>query len=145
MLGITFRLITAADVYQYDEATGLYVDISENEALMNALLNKGLQLRVSGIVKPNRENRDLLYSALTEYGFDCVHPDGAFYLFVKSPEPDAAAFAEKARKYELLLVPSDSFGCPGYVRIAYCVSHEMIRRSLPAFRLLAKEYGLDIR
>ncbi len=92
-----------------------------------------------------RENRDLLYSALTEYGFDCVHPDGAFYLFVKSPEPDAMAFAEKARKYELLLVPSDSFGCPGYVRIAYCVSHEMIRRSLPAFRLLAKEYGLDIR
>lgn len=87
-----------------------------------------------------KKNRDLLYGALTEYGFDCVHPDGAFYLFVKSPEPDAAAFCERAKRYELLLVPSDSFGCPGYVRISYCVSTDMIRRALPAFKLLAEEY-----
>ena len=87
-----------------------------------------------------KENRDLLYGALTEYGFDCVHPDGAFYLFMKSPEPDAAAFCERAKKYELLLVPSDSFGCPGYVRISYCVSTDMIKRALPAFKLLAGEY-----
>ncbi len=85
-------------------------------------------------------NRDLLYNALTEYGFECVYPDGAFYLFVKSPEKDAGAFCEKAKKYDILLVASDSFGCEGYVRISYCVSTEMIKRSLPAFEKLAKEY-----
>ncbi len=87
-----------------------------------------------------RKNRDLLYGALTEYGYTCVHPDGAFYLFVKAMEADAGAFCEKARDYELLLVPSDSFGMPGYVRISYCVSEEQIRNSLPAFRALAEAY-----
>ena len=86
------------------------------------------------------ENRKLLYSALTEYGFEAVYPDGAFYLFLKSPEPDANAFCEKAKAFELLLVPGDDFGCPGYVRISYCVTTEQIRRSLPAFRQLAKLY-----
>lgn len=86
------------------------------------------------------ENRDLLYGALTEMGFSAVHPDGAFYLFVKSPEENAAAFSERAKKYELLLVPSDDFGVPGYIRISYCVSAEQIRRSLPAFKKLAEEY-----
>lgn len=89
-----------------------------------------------------RTNRDLLYNSLTRFGFDCVHPDGAFYLFVKSPEEDAGKFALAAQKHELLLVPSDSFGCTGYVRIAYCVSTDMIRRSIPQFEKLAKEYGL---
>ena len=89
-----------------------------------------------------KENRDLLYNGLKELGFDCVYPDGAFYLFVKTPEPDAMAFSERAKKYELLLVPSDAFGVDGYVRLAYCVSTDMIRRSLPAFAKLAKEYGL---
>ena len=87
-----------------------------------------------------RKNRDLLYGALTEYGYSCVHPDGAFYLFVKALEEDAGAFCEKAKEQELLLVPSDSFGMPGYVRISYCVSEEQIRRSLPAFRALAESY-----
>ena len=87
-------------------------------------------------------NRDLIYNGLKELGFDCVYPDGAFYLFVKSPEPDAKAFSEHAKKYELLLVPSDDFGVGGYVRIAYCVSADMIRRSLPAFAALAADYGL---
>ncbi len=85
-------------------------------------------------------NRELLYNSLTEYGYTAVKPDGAFYLFVKSPEPDAAAFAEKAKKYELLLVPSDSFGMGGYVRISYCVSTKQIENSLPAFKELIKEY-----
>lgn len=88
-----------------------------------------------------RENRELLYQGLTGYGYSCVYPDGAFYLFVKALEPDAAAFCERAKKYELLLVPSDDFGCPGYVRIAYCVDADMIRRALPAFGALAREYG----
>ena len=88
------------------------------------------------------ENRELLYGALTSYGFNCANPDGAFYLFMKTPEPDAYAFCEKAKRYELLLVPSDDFGFPGYVRIAYCVTTEQIKRSLPAFEALAKEYQL---
>ena len=87
-----------------------------------------------------KKNRDLLYNALTEAGFRCVHPDGAFYLFMKSPEEDSLAFCQKAREHELLFVPADTFGTPGYVRIAYCVSTEMIERSLPAFRALAEEY-----
>ncbi len=85
-------------------------------------------------------NRTLLYHALTSYGYHCANPDGAFYLFVKTLEPDAYRFCETAKKYELLLVPSDDFGFPGYVRIAYCVTPEQIQRSLPAFRLLAEEY-----
>lgn len=89
-----------------------------------------------------KKNRDLLLQGLTEYGFECVRPDGAFYLFMKTPEADAAAFCERAKKYELLLVPADSFGCPGYVRIAYCVQTEQIEKALPAFRQLAEEYGL---
>ena len=87
-----------------------------------------------------RKNRDRLYGALTEYGFDCALPQGAFYLFMKSPEPDAKAFCKRAKEYELLLVPSDSFGIEGYVRISYCVSQETIERALPAFERLAKEY-----
>lgn len=85
-------------------------------------------------------NRDLLYDNLTSYGFECVKPDGAFYLFMKAAEPDANAFCEKAKKYDLLLVPCDDFCCPGYVRISYCVQPEMIKRALPAFEKLAAEY-----
>ena len=87
-----------------------------------------------------KKNRDLLFGALTDYGYKAVPPDGAFYLFVKSPEPDAVAFCERAKKYELLLVPSDDFGCPGYVRISYCVTAEQIEKSLPAFKALIEEY-----
>jgi len=86
------------------------------------------------------ENRNLLYNALTEYGYSVVRPDGAFYLFLKSPEPDANAFCERAKKYELLIVPGDSFGCKGYVRISYCVSPDVIQKSLPAFKKLIEEY-----
>lgn len=88
-----------------------------------------------------RKNRDLLYTALSEYGYSAVKPDGAFYLFVKSPVPDAVAFCERAKKYELLLVPSNDFGVEGFVRISYCVSYDMIKRALPAFKSLIEEYG----
>ena len=87
-------------------------------------------------------NRTMLYEALTSYGYEVVKPDGAFYLFVKALEPDANAFCEKAKEQELLLVASDSFGCPGYVRISYCVTTEQIERSLPAFKRLAEAYGV---
>lgn len=99
-------------------------------------------LTATADVSVYKENRRLLYEGLCARGFDCVYPDGAFYLFLKCPEPDAKAFSERAKKYELLLVPSDDFGVPGYVRVAYCVSPEMIKRSLPAFKKLAEEYGL---
>ena len=85
-------------------------------------------------------NRNILCEALREYGYEVVQPDGAFYLFVKSLEEHAAAFAERAKKYELLIVPADSFGVKGYVRIAYCVSPQMIKKSLPAFKKLAESY-----
>lgn len=87
-----------------------------------------------------KKNRDILYNALTEYGYRCIKPDGAFYLFVETLEKDANAFAEKAKEFELLLVPADSFGTPGFVRISYCVSTEQIENSLPAFRALAESY-----
>lgn len=87
-------------------------------------------------------NRDLLYNALTEYGYTAVPPDGAFYMFVKSPVSDAKIFCERAKKYELLFVPSDDFGYEGYVRISYCVSTEQIEKSLPAFKALAEEFKL---
>lgn len=89
-----------------------------------------------------KQNRDLLYNNLTKFGFTCVKPDGAFYLFVKSPDVDATAFYEKAKKYEILIVPCDDFGVEGYVRIAYCVDKARIENSLPKFELLAKEYNL---
>jgi aspartate aminotransferase len=87
-----------------------------------------------------KKNRDLLYNSLTEYGYTAAKPDGAFYLFIKSPEADANAFCERAKKYELLLVPSDSFGFEGYVRISYCVSTEQIEKSLLSFKALIEEY-----
>ena len=97
---------------------------------------------VTSDVSVYERNRDVLAGALREYGFRCVQPDGAFYLFVKSPEADAYAFCERAKAFDLLLVPGDDFGCKGYVRIAYCVSPAMIGRSLPSFRKLAEEYSL---
>ncbi len=90
-------------------------------------------------------NRDLLYDSLTKLGYTCVHPDGAFYLFMKTPEPDAEAFCRRAMKNDLLVVPGDSFGTPGYVRLAYCVSRGVIERSLPTWKALAEEYGLRAR
>lgn len=87
-----------------------------------------------------RRNRDMLVGALTEYGYRCIKPDGAFYLFVQALEADANAFCNRAKQHELLIVPADSFGCPGYVRISYCVQPQQIEKSLPAFKALAESY-----
>ena len=86
------------------------------------------------------KNRQALYNGLKECGFECIKPQGAFYLFVKSPVPNEKEFCEAAKKYNILIVPGSSFACPGYVRLAYCVSHETIINSLPKFKELAKEY-----
>ena len=85
-------------------------------------------------------NRETLYQGLAKLGFECVKPQGAFYLFVKSPVADEKAFVAAAKKHNILIVPGSSFGCPGYVRIAYCVAYETIVNSLPKFALLAEEY-----
>ena len=84
-------------------------------------------------------NRRALYEGLTAMGYEMAKPDGAFYLFIKAPGGDANAFSEKAKRKDLLLVPGDGFGCPGYFRICYCVSCEMIQKSLPVFRELIEE------
>ena len=87
------------------------------------------------------ENRNLLYNSLTEYGNECAKPDGAFYLFVKAPNGDAVAYSEKAKlDHNLLVVPGDGFACPGYFRLSYCVSNDMIKRSLPAFKAMIESY-----
>lgn len=86
------------------------------------------------------ENRKLLYNELTNYGFECIKPQGAFYLFLKSPIENELEFCKKAKEYNILFVPGSSFACKGYVRIAYCVSNEMIKRALPAFKKLAENY-----
>ena len=85
-------------------------------------------------------NRDLLVKNLREFGYHVVEPGGTFYLFPRSLEPDAVAFSERAKKYNLLLVPGDGFGCPGHVRISFCVPTERVERALPYFKALAKEY-----
>lgn len=87
-----------------------------------------------------KRNRDLLYTSLMEIGYECVHPDGAFYLFVKALEPDSLAFSDRAKQYGLLLVPGIDFEVSDYVRVAYCVSYDMIKRSMPAFKALYDSY-----
>ena len=95
---------------------------------------------MTGDLETYRKNRDLLYNGLTESGYNCIYPDGAFYLFVEALEKDTKAFCERAKKYELLLVAGDDFGRPGWVRIAYCVKTDTIARALPLFKKLAEEY-----
>lgn len=90
-----------------------------------------------------RKNRDLLYNGLTKLGYECVAPQGAFYLWMRALEPDAQAFSEEAKKHELLIVPSNSFGVEGWVRIGYCVDYSVIERSLPAFADLMKHYQVS--
>jgi len=88
-------------------------------------------------------NRKLLYDSLTKLGFEIVNPQGAFYLLMKSPVENEEEFVAQAKKNHIILVSTKTFGCPGYVRIAYCVNHEMIKRSIPAFEQLAKDYNLN--
>ena len=105
-------------------------------SLMQKVIARCTQLRPD--LEAYDRNRKALYEGLTEMGYEMAKPDGAFYLFVKAPGGDAKAFSEKAKQRDLLLVPGDGFGCPGYFRLCYCVSYEMIQRSLPVFRQLLK-------
>lgn len=107
-------------------------------SLFQQVIKNCLNAKVN--IEAYKENRDLLYDNLTEYGYECVKPDGAFYLFVKALEPDAYKFYEAAKKHEILVVPCDDFGVSGYVRIAYCTSKSTVVGALPAFKALAEEY-----
>ena len=107
-------------------------------SLFQKVIEKCIDTKVD--VTPYKKNRDLLYNSLTSYGYECVKPDGAFYLFVKTFTPSAYEFFEKAKEQEILVVPCDDFGVEGYVRIAYCVPYERIENSLAGFESLAKFY-----
>lgn len=111
-------------------------------SLMQRVIKRCIEKGASVNLEAYDRNRNRLYEGLRECGFTCIKPEGAFYLFVKSPVPDEKEFCATAQKYNLLLVPGSSFACPGYVRIAYCVSYEQIERSMPAFEKLAQEYKL---
>lgn len=94
----------------------------------------------TGDINIYKKNRDILYDGLTKLGYECYKPDGAFYMFVKALEDDADAFCEKAKQENILIVSANGFGCPGYVRIAYCVDEDMIKRSFKAFERLKARY-----
>lgn len=107
-------------------------------SLIQRVVAKCLESEVD--VSIYNRNRELLYNSLTDYGYTCVKPEGAFYLFVKALEEDDKEFVQVAKKYNILIVPGSSFGCPGYCRIAYCVDYATIERSLSSFKKLAEEY-----
>lgn len=111
-------------------------------SLMQRVIKRCIEADARVNLEAYDKNRNLLYQGLKKLGFSCINPEGAFYLFVKAPEEDEKAFCARAQKHNLLLVPGSSFACPGYVRIAYCVSEDQITRAMPAFEALAQEYGL---
>ncbi|MBE6014192.1 MAG: pyridoxal phosphate-dependent aminotransferase [Lachnospiraceae bacterium] len=167
---VTLHYHNAIVVYSYSkslslpgERIGYIVVPSEIDDYEDAFVAMGIATRILGFINAPSlmqlvieqcldcktdisyydNNRKTLYNGLTELGFECVKPDGAFYLFMKAPIDDDKEFCNIAKKYNLLLVPSSSFAWPGYVRIAYCVSHEKIVNSMPRFAELAKEFGLE--
>ena len=131
-----------------DDSHAVYAAISGAARIMGHVCPPTLMQKVIELCAEERpdlvaydENRNLLYNNLTEMGYECAKPDGAFYLFVKAPNGDAVAFSEKAKlEHNLLVVPADGFGCPGFFRLSYCVSNDMIRRSLPAFKAMIESY-----
>ena len=130
-----------------EDAEKIMAAVSGAARIMGHVCPPSLIQRVVGLcadempdLKAYEENRNLLYESLTEMGYECARPDGAFYLFMKAPNGDDMAFSEKAKlEHNLLVVPGTIFGCPGFLRLAYCVSNEMIRRSLPAFQAMIEE------
>ena len=131
-----------------DDSHAVYAAISGAARIMGHVCPPTLMQKVIEYCAEERpdlvaydENRNLLYNSLTEMGYECAKPDGAFYLFVKAPNGDANVFSEKAKLgHNLLVVPADGFGCPGFFRLSYCVSNDMIRRSLPAFKAMIESF-----
>lgn len=110
-------------------------------SLMQKVIGRCVDVDVSENIAAYNRNRETLYKGLLELGFECIKPEGAFYMFVKTPVDDKE-FCERAKKYNILIVPGSTFACPGFARIAYCVSYDTITNSLPQFKKLAEEFGL---
>lgn len=109
-------------------------------SLMQRVVGKCMDVKIDS--SKYNKNREFLYGSLTDMGYECIKPQGAFYLFVKCLEEDDVAFAQAAKKHQILLVPGSAFSCPGYVRLAYCVDYEMIQRALKGFQKLVEEYQI---
>lgn len=107
-------------------------------SLFQKVVAKNLDAEVD--VNIYKKNRDILYNHLVDIGFECIKPEGAFYLFPKAPIEDDKEFCEQAKQFNLLMVPGSAFGCPGYFRLSYCISYDKIVRSLPAFEKLIALY-----
>jgi len=137
-IAVSNRMVNASTVYSSILGAGRCLGYVNPPSLFQRVVESCLG-QTSDITK-YQENRDRLCNGLRELGYSFIEPQGAFYLFLKALEPDAIAFSNKAKEHELLLVPSDDFGCTGYVRVAYCVDEDMIRRSMPAFRALMEDY-----
>ena len=141
-LVIPDELSSSEEVFTAATISNRVIGCVNAPSLMQRVIKRCIEKNAAVNLEAYDRNRNLLYNSLKEYGFECIKPEGAFYMFVKSPIADEKVFSGQAQKYNLLLVPGSSFACPGYVRIAYCVSYEQIERSLPAFQKLAKDYGL---
>ena len=141
-LVIPDELKDSADIFTAATIANRVIGCVNAPSLMQRVIKRCIEAGAAVDLEAYDRNRNLLYNSLREYGFSCIKPEGAFYLFVKSPVADEKEFCAQAQKHNLLLVPGSSFACPGYVRIAYCVSYGQIERSLPAFKALAKEYEL---
>ena len=132
------RMQDATDIYLAVCGAGRSLGYVCAPSLFQQVIARCIDAKVN--VEAYKENRDLLYDSLTSYGYECVKPDGAFYLFVKALEEDAYKFFERAKAHEILVVPCDDFGVKGYVRIAYCTDKARVEGALPAFKALAEEY-----
>ena len=139
-LVIPDEMESAGEVFKAASIANRVLGCVNAPSLMQRVIGRCLDAEVD--VAAYDRNRNLLYNGLRECGFTCVKPQGAFYLFMKSPVEDEKEFCEVCKKHNVLVVPGSSFACGGYVRLAYCVSYEQIERSLPAFRAIAQHYGL---
>ncbi len=139
-LVIPDEMESAEEVFKAASIANRVLGCVNAPSLMQRVIGRCLDAEVD--VAAYDRNRNLLYNGLRECGFTCVKPQGAFYLFMKSPVEDEKEFCEVCKKHNVLVVPGSSFACGGYVRLAYCVSYEQIERSLPAFRAIAQHYGL---
>lgn len=141
-LVIPDELKDSSEVFSAASIANRVIGCVNAPSLMQRVIKRCIEKDAKVNLAAYDRNRNLLYQGLTDLGFTCIKPEGAFYLFMKTPTADEKEFVEQAKKYHILVVPGTSFACPGYVRISYCVSYEQIERSLPAFKKLAQEYGL---
>ena len=138
-IAVNSRMKDAGEVYAAIMGAGRALGYVNPPSLFQRVIERCIG--VTADISEYELNRKTLTEGLKSIGYEYVEPEGAFYLFLKALEPDAKAFSERAKKHELLLVPSDDFGCTGYVRVSYCVAGKTIEDSMPAFKALFDEYS----